>query len=383
LNFILPVSPPLYPTRSTESPCITEVKMSEFTAEVTKEIPSYPELTPGFDNKTGSYWPNLSTQNAAALSQIEKWFSEHSDYSITDLAIQCLDPKLIYLRYLRANNFDIKKTTAHIEKNIAWRKEWKVKELVTVTPEAILGNPMEELTKVFPHWHYGYDKTGRPVVYKQYGKFDASHVKTLSGGNYDNIVKYHVWEQEAASRLCLKQTEKTGKLVETVSGIVDVKDMRLFQITRDFLAMTKLLADVDQGQYPETLGRIYIINTPSAFPLVWRVVKPWLDPIVTSKIFILGGPKDYEPALIDFIGKENLPINYGGDLPSLDYSIHPYHETMTTEYHADAKLQNVDEVPMKRGESNNSTEENSTLNGSQNSDKDTLDADAIEFASGL
>ncbi|RYY72300.1 hypothetical protein EON63_21115 [archaeon] len=37
-------------------------------------------------------------------------------------------------------------------------------------------------------------------------------------------------------------------------GIVDVKDMTLFQITRDFLALTRAIADVDQGQYPETLG---------------------------------------------------------------------------------------------------------------------------------
>jgi hypothetical protein len=355
--------------------------MSEFTAQSTNEIPSYPELTPGFENKAGTYWPTLSTQSATALSQVEKWFNEHSDqYSITDLVTECVDPKLIFLRYLRANNFDTKKTTAHIEKNVAWRKEMKVKELVTQTPEEILGRPMEELTKVFPHWHYGYDKTGRPIVYKQYGKFDASHVKTLSGGNYDNVVKYHVWEQEACLRMCMKQTVKTGKLVETVTGVVDVKDMSLFQITRDFLAMTKLLADVDQGQYPETLGRIYILNTPSAFPMVWRMVKPWLDPIVTSKIFIFGGAKDYIPALIDFIGKENLPTNYGGDLPALDYSIHPYHETMTTEYHVDAKLKNVDEIPMKR---NDSSDENSTINGSQNSDKDTLDADAVEFASGL
>jgi hypothetical protein len=35
---------------------------------------------------------------------------------------------------------------------------------------------------------------------------------------------------------------------------------------------------------------------------------------------------------------------------------------------------------MKR---NDSSDEYSTINGSQNSDKDTLDAGAIEFASGL
>lgn len=251
--------------------------MTEFIAA--NQIPPYPENTPGFENKQRTYWPNLSPQAQASLDRLEKWKSEkHID--MTELALQFVDYKLIFLRYLRANNLDAAKAIAHMEKNIEWRKNMNVKELVTLTPDKILGCGLKELTKVFPHWHFGYDKTGRPVVYKQYGKFDASHVKVLAGGNYDKVVRYHAWEQEACLRLCMKQTMKTGKLVETVTGVVDVKDMSLFQITRDFLALTKLLADVDQGQYPETLGRIYIINTPSAFPMVWRMVKPWLDPIV-------------------------------------------------------------------------------------------------------
>ena len=49
--------------------------------------------------------------------------------------------------------------------------------------------------------------------------------------------------------------------------------MQLSQITRDFLNLTKMLAEIDQKQYPETLGRMFIINVPSVFPFVWRMVK--------------------------------------------------------------------------------------------------------------
>ena len=51
--------------------------------------------------------------------------------------------------------------------------------------------------------------------------------------------------------------------------------MAMGQITRDFLNLVKQLAEVDQKQYPETLGRLFIINCPAAFPFVWRFVKPW------------------------------------------------------------------------------------------------------------
>lgn len=86
-----------------------------------------------------------------------------------------------------------------------------------------------------------------------------------------------VWEQEACGRLCERQSKKLQNTIETISGLIDVKDMQLSQITRDFLNLTKMLAEVDQKQYPETLGRMFIINVPSVFPFVWRMVKVWME----------------------------------------------------------------------------------------------------------
>ena len=64
-------------------------------------------------------------------------------------------------------------------------------------------------------------------------------------------------------------------MIETFTCVLDLKDMAMVQITRDFLNLVKQLAEVDQKQYPETLGRLFIINCPAAFPFVWRFVKPW------------------------------------------------------------------------------------------------------------
>ena len=181
---------------------------------------------------------------------------------------------------------------------------------------------------MFPHWHSGYDKTGRPVLYKQYGKFDASTVKKLCGGSFDNVVKYHIWEQEACARLCLAQSKKTQTIVETVSIVVDLEDMTLTQVTGEFMTLIKLLAAVDSNQYPETTGRIFILNASTSFHVVWAMVKPWIVPATASKIKVLGGPDEYTPVLINFIGEENLPGNYGGASAPLTSKVHPYAETM-------------------------------------------------------
>jgi hypothetical protein len=233
------------------------------------------------------------------------------------------------LRYLRANSFSVEKTISHILTNLSWREEQGVIHLLASRPESILGvNSMSEITGIFPHWHSGYDRFGRPVIYKQYGNFDVSRLLKVT--TLDALMKYHIWEQEACMDMCYRRSLKCGIIAETVTVVIDVKGMVLSQVTSDFLTLVKGIAKIDQSQYPETLGRFFIINTPSVFPLVWRGVKMFLDPGVSSKIEIFGCKEsEWKRRLIEFIGEENLPQNYGGVLEPLSPSKHPYEEILS------------------------------------------------------
>ncbi|RYY72301.1 hypothetical protein EON63_21120 [archaeon] len=188
-------------------------------AEITEAdgIMAYPEGTPYAENKAGTFWPNLNPNAQKAFDAMSDWVKKEN-INLDELSLSALDHKLTIMRYLRANNFDTKKSTAHIVRNIDWRKKINVNHIITKRPEDILGYTMAELTVVFPHWQYGFDKTGRPVVYKQYGKFDATKIKKMSGGNYDKVIEYHVWEQEAVGRLCKEQSLKLGRTIETTTG---------------------------------------------------------------------------------------------------------------------------------------------------------------------
>lgn len=42
----------------------------------------------------------------------------------------------------------------------------------------------------------------------------------------------------------------------------------------------KQVADYVQSYYPETLCRLFVVNAPSAFLAMWKIVRPWLDPKV-------------------------------------------------------------------------------------------------------
>ena len=44
------------------------------------------------------------------------------------------------------------------------------------------------------------------------------------------------------------------------------------------------ITSVDQGNYPEMMGKTFIINAPGMFKLVWGIVKRFLDARTLTKI---------------------------------------------------------------------------------------------------
>lgn len=54
----------------------------------------------------------------------------------------------------------------------------------------------------------------------------------------------------------------------------------------------KAIAEIVQHYYPETLHRLFIVNAPSAFVVMFKVIRPWLNPRVSvcfSYIYVLYG----------------------------------------------------------------------------------------------
>lgn len=69
------------------------------------------------------------------------------------------------------------------------------------------------------------------------------------------------------------------------------RGLGMMSVTSAFMEMLKSFSHVDQNHYPERNGGVYILNTPSAFPYVWRGVKTLMNPRTTAKINIYSSPK--------------------------------------------------------------------------------------------
>ena len=112
--------------------------------------------------------------------------------------------------------------------------------------------------------------------------------------------------------------------------IIDVKGTTLSLMTADYRTLLHAMVTMDQDNYPETLGKVMVVNAPFVFPLIWGIIKPWVDPITAAKVNIHG--PDFADVVRENVGAENLPSNYFGDLPPLTKEIHPYEEGMMVHF---------------------------------------------------
>lgn len=92
--------------------------------------------------------------------------------------------------------------------------------------------------------------------------------------------------------------------------IMDLYDFGMKHCGSSFYDILQSVINIDQYYYPETLKKLFLINCPFVFRVMWKVVKPWLHPITASRIEICGG--SYLPKLQELIEDENIPRYLGG-----------------------------------------------------------------------
>ena len=56
-----------------------------------------------------------------------------------------------------------------------------------------------------------------------------------------------------------------------------------------------------QGHYPCRLGAIVAYNLPGCFPLIWRIVSPWFNQDIRSKIVFPPRHLKNESAVLDWL----------------------------------------------------------------------------------
>jgi hypothetical protein len=135
----------------------------------------------------------------------------------------------------------------------------------------------------------------------------------LRGKDYTNdrmLLNLAVEYEKMADPRLPACSRRAGHLLETSCSVLDVAGVSLLS-PGEIYHYIKQASAMSNNNYPERLGKMYIINAGWGVQGIWRIVKGFLDPVTASKIEVLTS--SYKSTLLKQIPAENLPASYGGE----------------------------------------------------------------------
>ncbi|VDK51090.1 unnamed protein product [Gongylonema pulchrum] len=153
----------------------------------------------------------------------------------------------------------------------------------------------------------GYDKEHNVISLQTIGRLDLRGLVPCMRNS--DLYVLRIAESEGVMNL-IRENEK---ILDRQLGTTVIFDLE--GISMDMLWMpgvkvvTTMLAQL-QEMFPDVIRKLFIINAPSFFHVLWSIVAPCLAKQTQQKIRILGA--DWKETLKEYIDEEVLYENWGG-----------------------------------------------------------------------
>jgi len=168
----------------------------------------------------------------------------------------------------------------------------------------------DDFYKWWPEQIHGSDKYGHFLQCLRAADVDADSLEKMDPVM---VEKLQGQKMRAYTEHKKRMIAETGVQRYKHSLVVDLQSAPLSLTRSAKRALLKRIFDVGTHYYPETMWKIYLVNTPMLFRAVWTIVKPWLHPATAAKVNLLGG---YSAAMAqmeaDGIKKDQIPHWMGG-----------------------------------------------------------------------
>lgn len=207
-------------------------------------------------------------------------------------------------RFLKARRFNFDKALEMFTKYLNWRRDSDIDHVDSFEfPEA------PAYKEIYPHGFHKTDRLGRIIYIERYGFIDMKRIYQIT--TEERMVRYFIKEYESMLTYRIPSCcIAAGYRVEQSLTILDLGGSSTKLMKSSVYNFVKLASNVCQDYYPEILGNMFIVNTPTLFSIAWKVFKPWIDERTQKKIHIEG--KKYKKKLLELVAPENLPDFLGG-----------------------------------------------------------------------
>jgi hypothetical protein len=212
------------------------------------------------------------------------------DYLTSKSVVETLDAfggkETCLMRFLCARDGNLQAAARMFYATVAWRNEQQVFPLYHSS-----GDPRLEIVKLIrPLWSgefVGCTRDGSPV---QIFQMKAMCPDKLLALGEENLQTFYIWWMEAGLGL-----QRHGHrnifghgLMPKAIEIYDWQGMNIWRLSRNLSGVRTVarILSIGQKHYPENLRKAFMINAPTTFTLVWRLVSKVLDVETLGKISI-------------------------------------------------------------------------------------------------
>jgi len=243
--------------------------------------------------------------------------AETSDADL-DLLLEALRPNddclegrscSIPLKWKKAANGDLEAAALQWKTCLKWRRENDI--------DGILDRPHTHFETIKSNSVFlwtGHDDKQNLVAIQEFGSI-AKDIKNLTeaGISPEEFAMHIVFLNEYWIK---QRLSGTGKFVH----IIDLKNFTLGMLSRAVVKYCSPMSFCMQ-QYPDLLAHAYIINTPSTFCFLWKIVSPFVAKQTLEKVEIVGSnPQEISKVLRHQIPENALPVSMGGSVTDIQNS---------------------------------------------------------------
>ncbi|KAH9452631.1 hypothetical protein MJO28_008465 [Puccinia striiformis f. sp. tritici] len=205
------------------------------------------------------------------------------------------------VRCLRADKWELAKCKARLEDTIVWRRSLSG-DGIDIEEQALIIRNEAQCGKMFT---LGFDKVGRPIVHMR-----PRHQSTGPSGNRFPLA---FWLIDRAIDLM-----PPG--VESILLVIDLSGPQESPSAKQQKEFVRTLG----AHYCERLGQALVVNMPTIFVWVLKLLKPLIDPVTFAKAVVdKADPLVFAPA-------EQLDSPAGGS-NGYDFDIATYWPALTSE----------------------------------------------------
>jgi len=164
-------------------------------------------------------------------------------------------------RFLLAAKGDLCEGWKRYHSTVAWRRANLVDEILSEPqPHFLL------IKQHYPHFIHLRGYRNEPVYYEKPARMNLKELRQ-GGVSLETLLRHFIFVTEFLWTVV--EPSESGKSIY----VIDLEGIRLLDFVGEAISFVRKASDFTSKHYPERAGSIYVVNVPSWFNTIWKVVR--------------------------------------------------------------------------------------------------------------